>query len=210
MKRFLVLVLALSLSLSSFARGGLVVKAGLTSSNMDLNRDVATVISEDIFGGSFFNNFTGYHVGAGYRTGTWSGFRFQPELIYNLRGTRIDKTTSWQMGYIEMPLNLQWGLDLILLRPFVQVAPVVGYGITNKTTDTDAGRALGEITAGAGRLEYGLGIGGGLDIMNSFQISVNYNWNFGPVANLSDYQERVSGITRGNARCLQVSLAYLF
>lgn len=210
MKRLLSLALALVLSLSAFARGGFLVKGGLSNSNMDLNRDVANVISEDVFSGAFFKNFTGYHVGFGYRTGTWSGLRFQPELLYNVRGTRIDDVTKWRMGYLEMPLNLQWGLDLIVFRPFVQVAPCIGYDFYNKTSSTTAGETLGPVTTAANRFEYGLSVGGGLDIMNSIQISVNYNWNFGPVANLTAYKDKVEGIERRNARCLQISLAYLF
>ncbi|MBO4557196.1 MAG: PorT family protein [Bacteroidales bacterium] len=203
------LVAALSLSASAAAGGGFLVKAGLSNSNMDLNRDVATVIS-DVFSESFFKNFTGYHVGVGYRTGAWNGLKFQPELVYNVRGTRVDDLTSWKMGYLEMPLNLQYGLDLILLRPYIQVAPFIGYDFLNVTSDTQSGNTLGTVTTDANRFEYGLSVGGGLDLMNRVQLSVTYNWNFGPVANLSAYKDQVAGIERRNARCLQVSLAYLF
>ena len=210
MKRFFVILAALLICFTASARGGFLVKAGLSNSNMDLNRDVASVISEDVLSGAFFKNFTGYHVGVGYRTGTWSGLRLQPELLYNVRGTRVDDATRWSMGYLEMPLNVQWGLDLIVMRPFIQVAPCIGYDFLNNTSETAAGHALGTVTTDASRLEYGLSVGGGLDILNSFQISVNYNWNFGPVANLDAYQDKVVGIERKNARCLQVSLAYIF
>ena len=210
MKRFFVILAALLIGFTASARGGFLVKAGLSNSNMDLNRDVASVISEDVLSGAFFKNFTGYHVGVGYRTGTWSGLRLQPELLYNVRGTRVDDATRWSMGYLEMPLNVQWGLDLIVMRPFIQVAPCIGYDFLNNTSETAAGHALGTVTTDASRLEYGLSVGGGLDILNSFQISVNYNWNFGPVANLDAYQDKVVGIERKNARCLQVSLAYIF
>ena len=210
MKRFFVILAALLIGFTASARGGFLVKAGLSNSNMDLNRDVASVISEDVLSGAFFKNFTGYHVGVGYRTGTWSGLRFQPELLYNVRGTRVDDATRWSMGYLEMPLNVQWGLDLIVMRPFIQVAPCIGYDFLNNTSETAAGHALGTVTTDANRLEYGLSVGGGLDILNSFQISVNYNWNFGPVANLDAYQDKVVGIERKNARCLQISLAYIF
>ena len=210
MKRFFVVLAALLIGLTASARGGFLVKAGLSNSNMDLNKAVADVISDDVFSGAFFKNFTGYHVGVGYRTGTWSGLRFQPELLYNVRGTRVDDATRWTMGYLEMPLNLQWGLDLIVMRPFIQVAPCIGYDFMNNTSSTPAGNALGTVTTDANRLEYGLSVGGGLDVLNSFQISVNYNWNFGPVANLTAYQDEVAGIERRNARCLQISLAYIF
>jgi len=210
MKRFIIVLAALLVAFSASARGGFLVKAGLSSSNMDLNRDVATVIDEAVLSGAVFNNLTGYHFGVGYRTGTWSGLRFQPEVIYNLRGTRVDDATSWKMGYVEVPLNLQWGLDLIVLRPFIQVAPTIGYDFMNVTSDTASGQALGNVTLDANRLEYGLSVGGGIDLLNTLQLSVNYNWNFGYVANLSAYKEQVAGIERKYARCLQVSLAYLF
>ena len=210
MKRFIIVVAALLVAFSASARGGFLVKAGLSSSNMDLNRDVATVISQDVLGGAVFDNLTGYHFGVGYRTGTWSGLRFQPEVTYNLRGTRVDDATSWKMGYVEVPLNIQWGLDLIVLRPFIQVAPTIGYDFMNVTSDTASGKALGNVTLDANRLEYGLSVGGGIDLLNTLQLSVNYNWNFGYVANLSAYKEQVAGIERKYARCLQVSLAYLF
>ena len=109
-----------------------------------------------------------------------------------------------------MPLNLQYGLDLSLLRPYIQVAPFIGYDFLNVTSDTQSGNTLGTVTTDANRFEYGLSVGGGLDLMNRVQLSVTYNWNFGPVANLSAYKDQVAGIERRNARCLQVSLAYLF
>ena len=210
MKRIIVLVIVLSLSLSASAKKGFLVKAGLSSSNMDLNKEVATVISEDILSGSFFKNFTGYHVGFGYLTGTWNGLRLQPELIYNVRGTRVDDATLWRMGYLEVPLNIQWGVDLIVMRPFLQISPCIGYDFLNNTSSTQSGQALGPVTADANRLEYGFSVGGGLDVLSSFQISLSYNWNFGSVANLSAYQDQVKGIERQNARCLQVSFAYFF
>ena len=210
MKRLIIVLVALTAAFSASARGGFLIKAGLSSSNMDLNRAVAAVISEDVLGGAAFDNLTGYHFGFGYRTGTWSGLRFQPEVTYNLRGTRVDDATSWKMGYLEVPLNIQWGLDLIVLRPFIQVAPTIGYDFTNVTSDTASGKALGNVTLDANRLEYGLSVGGGIDLLNMLQLSVNYNWNFGSVANLSEYKDQVAGIERKYARCLQVSLAYLF
>ena len=197
------------LSVSALAQGGFLFKAGLTNSNMDLNRDVATVVS-DVFSDSFFSDFTSYNIGIGYRTGSWNNFKLQPELIYNVRGTRIDDLTQWRMAYLELPLNVQWGLDLIVMRPYLQVAPFVGYDFKNYTSDTATGNTLGEITSAANRFEYGLSAGGGIDLMNRIQLSITYNWNFGEVANLDAYKEQIEGITRRNAYCLQFSMAYFF
>ena len=136
MKRIVSLAAAVTgllLSLSASAGGGFLIKAGLSNSNMDLNRDVATVISETL-SDSVFRNFTSYNVGIGYRTASWNNFKLQPELTYNVRGTRIDDLTNWKMAYLEMPLNIQWGIDLILLRPYLQVAPFLGYDFVNVTS----------------------------------------------------------------------------
>ncbi len=197
------------ISVSALAEGGFLIKAGLTSSNMDLNRDVATVVSE-VFSDSFFSNITSYNLGIGYRTGSWNNFKLQPELIYNVRGTRIDDLTQWKMAYLELPLNIQWGIDLIILRPYLQVAPFVGYDFKNTTSDTVAGNTLGDITTEANRFEYGVSLGGGLDLLNRIQLSVTYNWNFGEVANLEAYKDQISGITRRNAYSLMFSMAYFF
>ncbi len=209
MKKIVSLLAALMLCGNAFA-GGFLVKAGLSNSNMDMNRDVGSVISGDILGGSFFKNFTGYHIGAGIRTDSWNGFKLQPELLYNVRGTRVDDLTNWKMSYLEMPINLQWGLDLVILRPYLQVAPCIGYNFSNSISNTEAGGALEKVTSSANRFEYGLSVGGGLDLMNMIQLSLTYNWNFGQVADLSEYQDQIAGIKRSNARCLQFSVAYLF
>lgn len=203
-------VAGLLLSLSASA-GGFLIKAGLSNSNMDLNTSIATVIS-DVLKDSDFKNFTNFNVGVGYRTNAWNGFKLQPELLYNVRGTRIDNITNWKMSYLEMPVNVQWGIDLVLLRPFVQVAPFIGYDFQNFTSNTTAGNTLDDhnVTTGANRFEYGLSVGGGLDLINRIQLSVTYNWNFGPVANLDDFRDKIAGIERRKARCLQISMAYMF
>lgn len=203
-------VAGLLLSLSASA-GGFLIKAGLSNSNMDLNHDIATVIS-DVLSESSFKNFTNFNVGIGYRTDSWNGFKLQPELLYNVRGTRIDNITNWKMSYLELPVNVQWGIDLILLRPFLQVAPYIGYDFQNVTSDTLPGRTLDDhnVTTGANRFEYGLSAGGGIDLLNRIQLSVTYNWNFGAVANLEAYKDQIAGIARLKARCLQISMAYMF
>ena len=153
-----------------------------------------------------------FNVGVGYRTNSWNGFKLQPELLYNVRGTRIDNVTNWKMSYLELPVNVQWGIDLIVLRPFLQVAPFIGYDFQNVTSDTAAGNTLDDhnVTTGANRFEYGVSVGGGLDLLDRIQLSVTYNWNFGAVANLEAYKDQIAGIDRLNARCLQISMAYMF
>lgn len=134
---------------------------------------------------------TGYHAGITYKFNLPLGFAIQPSLLYNMKASQVDASLSGQtkfdyrMGYLELPLSLQWGPDLLLFRPFLDVSPYVGYALNNEF------RAVTESTArlsmdfankwdGINRLEYGVGLGGGLEIWK-IQVTCRYNWNFGPL-----------------------------
>ena len=134
---------------------------------------------------------TGYHAGITYKFHLPVGFAFQPSLLYNMKTTQVDEALAGQvkfdykMGYLELPLSLQWGPDLLLFRPFLDVSPYVGYALNNEfTASTGAESRLSvDFTnkwEGVNRLEYGLGLGGGLEIWK-IQVTCRYNWNFGPL-----------------------------
>ena len=76
------------------------------------------------------------------------GFSVQPSLVCSFGS----------QNSLNLPVSLQWGPDLLLLRPFLDVAPYVGYGFS-----------------GHGDVRYGVGVGGGLDIWR-LQVSCRYNW----------------------------------
>ena len=203
------LLVSLSAALRADAKGDWLIKGGVSNSNLDLNRDIATVVSE-IFSKTYFSTYTGYNVGVGYQTDSWNGLKLQPELLYNICGTTVDDATAWRMGYLRGSLGLQWGLDLVVLRPFLQVSPYAGYDFSNNVIgNTEVSQKMGDIAANASRLAYGVGLGGGIDLLNRMQISVSYDWNFGYVANLEAYAAKLKGIERKNATCLQLSLAIL-
>ena len=67
---------------------------------------------------------TGYHAGITYKFHLPVGFAFQPSLLYNMKTTQVDEVLAGQMkfdykmGYLELPLSLQWGPDLLLFRFF--------------------------------------------------------------------------------------------
>ena len=104
------------------------------------------------------------------------------------------------MGYLEFMMPVQWGIDLILFRPFLEVAPFVGYGLDSwgdfKSLWKDAGN----------RLEYGVGLGGGLQIWR-FQISARYNWDFGRIMQTTNLTTALKGADFAGAT---LSLAYFF
>ena len=130
---------------------------------------------------------TGYHAGVTYKFHLPLGFAIQPSLLYHLKSSTVDSAlqtgslAGLDVGYLELPVSFQWGPDLLLFRPFFDVSPFVGYALNN---DIKGYSAMGVVEQfknqwdGINRLEYGLGLGGGLEIWK-IQVVARYNWNFG-------------------------------
>ena len=138
---------------------------------------------------------TGYHAGITYKFHLPVGFSIQPSLLYHMKSSQVEgaladlATFDYKMGYLELPVSLQWGPDLLLFRPFLDVSPFVGYALNNEFTASTATAA--KLSAGfankwdgINRLEYGLGLGGGLEIWK-VQVVCRYNWNFGQLFDAS-------------------------
>ena len=196
MKRFL-MVIALCVmtfwsSADSIARG-FGVTVGASSMNFD-----------EVKAGSFAN----YHAGLTYKFDLPLGFSIQPSVQYHLRGSVVEEAITnktpldYQNGYVEVPVSLQWGPDLILFRPYFDVTPFVGYTIINPISkDTIIDDALdiynNKTWDGLDRLQYGVGVGFGVELWK-LQIVGRYNWGFGTLidaeGNLPDKDGIISDI----------------
>lgn len=138
-----------------------------------------------------------YHIGLAYKTKVpFAGVTIQPSLQYSVKGVKVDTEigeASIKTSYLELPVDLQWGVDLILLRPFIQLSPFVGYQLNG---ETKLARTESKWLDNAlNKLEYGLGVGAGLDLLSFLQLSVQYYWNFG---NLVDENGSVTTNDAGN------------
>lgn len=138
---------------------------------------------------------TGYHAGLTYKFHLPYGFAIQPSLLYHMKSSLVEEavadlaTFDYKMGYLELPVSFQWGPDLLLFRPFLDVSPFVGYALNNELAVTSPAAqrsSLGYTNKwdGVNRLEYGLGLGGGLEIWK-VQVVCRYNWNFGQLFDTS-------------------------
>ncbi len=137
-------------------------------------------------------NMTQYHVGGSVQVKLPLGFSIQPSLIYNVKGSKLSvpdipdsPAADLTVGYLELPVSFQWGPDLLLFRPFLDVTPFVGYGLNNKVAAADAVTRNTWKSSGISRWEYGVGVGLGLEIWK-FQIIGRYNWNLGSLADFGD------------------------
>lgn len=155
---------------------------------------------------------TQYHAGITYRARLPHGFSIQPSLVYQVKGAKtvtdgVDSNT--RIGYLELPVSFQWGPDLILFRPFVDVTPFVGYGLNNKFWSTAAGEVYNS-WGGVSRWEYGIGAGLGFDIWK-FQLIARYNWNLGSLS-LDSTLSEIANVFRDDTNFggVTLSLAFLF
>jgi len=131
---------------------------------------------------------TGFNIGATAQLRLPLGFSVQPSLMYNLKAAQAGGealSTSMNVGYLELPVSVQWGPDLLLFRPFLDVTPFVGYAV-NSTIKTEALNMVEAVTKNdwdaysMNRFSYGLGLGAGVEVWR-FQLICRYNWNFGPL-----------------------------
>lgn len=128
---------------------------------------------------------TGYFVGGTAQFKLPLGLSIQPSLLYSAKVSEVGSTAlntlKMNVGYLELPVSVQWGPDLLVFRPFLDVTPYVGYALHSniKTVvdDVDLGfdnlnnikdTAMEDVKKGfqnmVNDLEYGLGLGAGLEV----------------------------------------------
>ncbi len=203
-KLAIILSVFLLTAVSMKAQSGFGIKAGMNFNSMsdlefnDLKRTV--------------NRKTGFHAGLLYKIDLPLGFGIQPELLYVQKGGSIaDKFTEssavsaytsgdFKMHYMQLPVNIQWGLDLVLFRPYIMVSPFLSYQIAKESNikgmkwDTE-------------KLGYGVGLGAGLDLWK-FQVSGKYNWDLGKVSEFKwDGADTFKG---GKNKGFELSVAFIF
>lgn len=212
MKKLIIAAVAAALAFSvnvsaqhyNNARFGVV--GGLTSSNGKV-KDLDT------------KSISQYHAGITIEIPMGAGFAIQPELLYQVKGMSLDKWNDatgkeiseafeTKVGYVELPVQIQWGPDLVAFRPYAFVEPFVGYKISDKAKGNEAKTVNGELE----KVEYGLGAGAGIDISH-FQISAKYFWNFGNIyrGDISQTGTTIKNLKDGNNfNGFAISLAIFF
>ncbi|MBQ0025101.1 MAG: PorT family protein [Bacteroidales bacterium] len=213
MKKLLIAFAALAflLSAETVSAEGVFIKGGLTYSNSSsAGLKEAYSMLRDLN----FKSYTGWHAGIGYQTGSIMGFSFQPELLYNVKGSSLSDNMKWKMSYIEVPVNIQYGIDLLVARPFIFISPYVGLNLSNKVSvsssnSTTTLKPIDDfINDTVNKLEYGFGLGAGIDIAR-FQVTAKYSWNFGNVLDFSEYKQNITHLKSATGG-LELSIALKF
>lgn len=160
------------------------VTAGFTSS------DAKSIENLD------FKSVAQYNVGVTFNMPLPFGLAIQPSLVYQSKsmnaaasvGGKDVASSKTTVGYLELPVQVQWGMDLLLLRPYIFAEPFVGVGL-NTGTDVKLTSADGNYEKNPdigfdilNRMEYGIALGAGLDVWK-LQVSLKYFWNLGNLVN---------------------------
>ena len=139
-----------------------------------------------------------YHAGIVWKVPFLRDFAIQSGVIFQMKGATLDSylddtntirlsSLNTEVGFVEIPLQLQWGPDLALFRPYIFGEPFIGYGVyTQNELSAMSGMAdatrRNQWTANAvKRLEYGFGFGAGIEFWQ-VQLSFEYFMNMGGLA----------------------------
>lgn len=202
MKKYLVALAAVMMlfSVQSYAGGKFGVTGGLNFNSAKI-KDVRMEAQ------------AGWNAGVTYNLDLPLGFSLQPSLVYTHKAALIGTDAAnvkQTVGSLTLPVSVQWGPDLLIARPFLDVTPYVGYSLVNKATAEVLGVSAGD--KGKNSFEYGLGVGAGLDVWK-LQVIVRYNWNFGVLGSLKDFTNiGLSDLKSDNEKFggISVHLAFFF
>ena len=217
MKRLiLTAVAALALTVSANAQIGIV--AGLTSASTSIDEaynDIAVAKTANKYHFGLVYNLD-LPFGLSVQPGILYNVKGQ-SLNDNITafGQSADITINTSTGYVEVPVRVAWGMDFGIVEPFVFVEPFLGYAVTTETVssfkDDATKKAISKLASAAGmkldtasddpnrwddrnRLEYGVGLGAGIKVLNRIALSAKYYWDLGQVYKDSDSN---SSITAG-------------
>ena len=191
MRKFIAIcvVTVLSLVFASTADAGRFgVKAGANVTSMDFRAGVPPVL--------------GYSAGLTWQWNLPLGFAIQPDLLYHVKASRLSEITAdtFGLGYVELPVNIQWGLRFAQqnIRVFAQASPFIGYAVTQSVDIAPVSRGdeiIDGVLSSSGldkwaninRFSYGAGLGLGVQLW-ALQITAQYTWNLGQLVNIRDTQ----------------------
>lgn len=190
MKKFVFTAVSAALMLiGSNAFAQFSVNAGFTNSAL---KEKATVAKQDVKETTKAN---GFYFGGDYNIKLGKGFGIAPgvEWIYvmdnNVKSfdalvTTVKGEAKFKEHYINVPVDVNWGLDLKILRVYVFAGPTFSFNVSSKTKTT--GEALGkEVTSEYDtkdvlgeykNFDLMLGGGVGVDLFNKIRVKFGYDW----------------------------------
>ena len=209
MKKLIVIVASLLIAVSAHAQLGVV--AGITSAQTKFENWNAA--------NDAIQAATQYHVGVTYKLSLGNFIAIQPGIIYNVKGSKIgeikdENSFDFKNGYLEGPVQLQVGMGIgDLARVYALAEPFVGLQVNSQMLNQ--AKDLSNIDF-ADKLEYGFGLGAGVELIKHVQVNVRYFWNLGAtkdanVNSITDAINLIKDTSAGkNANGVMASVVLLF
>lgn len=212
-----VCAVAMSISFTSNAQIKFGIKGGLNLTNLtgDPVADIKDALS----------TYTGFNVGVALNVGLPFGFAIQPEVLYNQTGMKFkeslplfgDISALISVGAIQVPVGIQWGVELGPIRPYIQAVPYISFPVSHVAKVETGGAVEKSKLANDifSSFDYGVGVGAGVDLWK-LQASVRYNWALGSFVKtdqsnaqevIGDLVDEMSGAKLSG---LEISLALFF
>jgi hypothetical protein len=215
MKKLLVISLCIFfIGFSANAQLMFGLKGGLTLSK--------TSMEPDLFGDMFEYSFLpAFHVGALVALDLPMGLEFETGIYYNKKGFKIDETiegvdllVTVNPNYIDIPLKLNYKIEVGPAAVFFGVGPTISYGFGGefKFKASEGGTTLEEdseeIIWGDGEeddlkpLDFGVGLQAGVKI-SKLRVSASYDMGLNNISPRSDETIKIKPV-------LGLSAAFIF
>ncbi len=150
----------------------------------------------------------GYQAGVAYQINILPVFTIQPELLFIQRDVEVsdrsgvEDTQKYQQKLIQVPVSIQYSINLLMARPYIQAVPYVNYLFDGKLTG-------GHNWKDSNKLTYGIGLGAGIDVWH-LQLNIRYNLDISKVGGKQSNDPIYERYRVSKGKAYEVSLAYYF
>jgi hypothetical protein len=200
---FVAVALTASYAQAQFTFG---VRAGLNLTNMVFKDNGATVTGK---------MKPGIQLGVTGEHAITDAFAIQPGLLFSMQGYKMEEEGPLKgaiaLNYIQIPVNVQYKLDLSGMKLLLQAGPYLGIAVNGKFkmkagSQEDSMDIRFKSSNGGGdykRGDFGLGVGAGLQFGN-IQAAVGYN------IGLANVDAHYDGDHTAKNNGLALTVTYLF
>ena len=216
MKKLIAVAAAIAMfAVSAHAQLGII--AGLTSNSSDLK----TAYSDIVENQSVTQYHAGVVLRLGLPLNFYvqpgvvyemKGATLQHQIA-GLSGEDFEVDINTKTGFLEIPVQAGWRFELPGITPYAFIEPYLGYAITTESkTQAKNGIAQTAIEAvasasgvplnttnddenkwnGRERLQYGIGVGAGILLLDRLGVSLKWYWDFGNLYNEQGEQASIS------------------
>lgn len=164
--------------------------------------------------GTKIGAFSQYHAGIVANFPVAQNFvHIQPELIYKVKGGAVEnigkdgEKIDMTVGFLEFGLEGQLGFGADNLRFYGLAEPFIGYNLKDQGWDKSKDPIE---NLSWSKVEYGLAVGGGVELFGFLQASAKYFWNMGSPDVKDDANKIISNGEIRNFNGITLSVALLF